>query len=119
MSNEVPPWLREQLARFEQSQQNLQAILAQKQQVEMDLSEVEKALGELTRSLPDTVVYKSAGSLLVKTNRETVMKDLEEQRELGNTRITILAKQENKLKESLTEIRAKIEEAAHNRTQQP
>jgi len=118
MSNEVPPWLREQLTRFEQSQQNLQAILAQKQQVEMDLAEVEKALGELTRSLPDAVVYKSAGSLLVKTNRETVMKDLEEQRELGNTRITILAKQENKLKESLTEIRSKIEEAARNRTQQ-
>ena len=44
---ELPPYIREQLARFDQIQQNLQAVLIQKQQVEMELDETEKALDEL------------------------------------------------------------------------
>jgi prefoldin beta subunit len=117
LSQEVPPWLREHLARFEQGQQNLQAVLAQKQQVEMELTEVEKALAELRKSSEDTVVYKSAGSLLIQTNRDDMVKELEERRELGNTRVTVLAKQEARLRESLKEIQSKLEEAARGRSQ--
>ncbi|HIC84043.1 MAG TPA: prefoldin subunit beta, partial [Nitrososphaerales archaeon] len=37
MSNqEVPPWLKEQLERYEQLQQNLQSILVQKQQIDLE-----------------------------------------------------------------------------------
>ncbi len=114
---EVPPWLREHLVRFEQAQQSLQAVLVQKQQVEMELTEVEKALSELSKAAADTPVYKSAGSLLIKTGKDAMLKELEERRELGNTRVTVLAKQENRLRESLKEIRAKIEEATRGRTQ--
>jgi len=38
---EIPPWLREQLARLEQLQQNLKSVQMQKQQVEAELSEVD------------------------------------------------------------------------------
>ncbi|MEE9585357.1 MAG: prefoldin subunit beta [Nitrososphaerales archaeon] len=114
---EVPPWLREHLVRFEQAQQSFQAVLVQKQQVEMELTEVEKALSELSKAAADTPVYKSAGSLLIKTGKDAMLKELEERRELGNTRVTVLAKQENRLRESLKEIRAKIEEATRGRTQ--
>ena len=47
---ELPLALREQLARYDQTQQNLQAVLAQKQQVELELGETEKALEELGRA---------------------------------------------------------------------
>lgn len=116
---EVPPWLREQLARFEQAQQSLQAIMAQKQQVESELAEVERALSELSKASAETVVYKSAGSLLIKTSKDDMLKDLQERRELGNTRLTVLGKQENRMRESLTEIRSKVEEATRGRTTQP
>ena len=33
---QMPPWLQEQIGKMQQSQQNLQSILAQKQQVEME-----------------------------------------------------------------------------------
>ena len=114
---EVPPWLREQLARFEQNQQSLQAVLAQKQQVEMELTEVERALAELRKTPDDAVVYKSAGSLLIKASKADVLKDLEERRELGNTRVTVLARQETRLRETLKEIQSKLEEAARSRGQ--
>ena len=116
-TQEVPPWLREQLVRFEQLQQNLQAILLQKQQVEVELSEVEKALAELTKMGPDGVVYKSAGSLLVKVNKDDIQKELQERKELANTRSAVLAKQEQRVRESAKEVQNKIDETVRARQQ--
>jgi chaperonin cofactor prefoldin len=43
---ELPPWLKEQLSRLQQLQQNLQAIMMQKQQVEVEVVETDRALEE-------------------------------------------------------------------------
>ena len=45
--NELPPWLKEQISRLQQLQQNLQAIMMQKQQIELEIVETERALEEL------------------------------------------------------------------------
>lgn len=116
-TQEVPPWLREQLVRFEQLQQNLQSILLQKQQVEVESAEVEKALSELTKMGSDGVVYKSAGSLLVKVNKDDLQKELQERKELANTRSTVLAKQEQRVRESAKDVQNKIDEAVRARQQ--
>jgi prefoldin beta subunit len=44
---ELPPWLREQLTRLQQLQQNLQAIMMQKQQLEAESIDIVKATEEL------------------------------------------------------------------------
>jgi prefoldin beta subunit len=116
-TQEVPPWLREQLVRFEQLQQNLQAILLQKQQVEVESAEVEKALAELTKMGSDGIVYKSAGSLLVKVNKDDIQKELQERKDLANTRSAVLAKQEQRVRESAKEVQNKIDEAVRARQQ--
>ena len=117
---EIPPWLREQLARLEQLQQNLQTITIQKQQVEAELSEVEKALEELNKSPESDQIYKYAGSLLLKVKRDDIIKDLEERKEVANTRNLVLTKQENRFKESVKELQTKIEDALRGKTaQQP
>jgi len=73
---ELPPLLREQLARYDQTQQNLQAVLAQKQQVELELGETEKALEELAKASDSEAIYKFAGNLLVRVKKDVVVKDL-------------------------------------------
>ena len=105
---ELPPWLKEQLARLQQLQQNLQAIMMQKQQVEIEKVETERALDELKKTTADDTVYKLAGPLLVKSNRDGLIKDLEEKKELTNTRIIVLGKQESRVKENLKEVENKI-----------
>ncbi len=108
---ELPPYLREQLARYDQAQQNLQAVLVQKQQVELELNETEKALEELGKASDSEAIYKFAGNLLVKVQRDAVLKELVEKKELGNTRKMVLAKQETRFRESLKELQTKIDEA--------
>ncbi len=115
-TEEIPPYLREQLARFEQLQQNLQAILVQKQQVEMESNEISKALEELKKASDSDPVYKSAGNILVRAKREDVLKDLEERRELYGTRSAVLIKQEQRVRENVKDLQTKIEDAIKGRS---
>jgi len=110
---EIPPWLREQLARFDQLQQSLQAILIQKQQVEMEIAEIERAVGELKKASPEETVFKLAGSILIKVKRDDMLKELEEKREIANTRSLVLAKQETRVRENVKSLQAKIDETLH------
>jgi prefoldin beta subunit len=105
---ELPPWLKEQVSRLQQLQQNLQAIMMQKQQVEVELMETERALEELRKTGQEDTVYKSAGPLLIKSNKEDLLKELGEKKELSNTRVMVLAKQETREKDNLKEDETKI-----------
>jgi prefoldin beta subunit len=107
---ELPPWLREQVSRLQQLQQNLQAIMMQKQQLEVETVETDRALEELKKAGPDDAVYKNAGSVLVKAKKDEVIKELEEKKELSNTRVMVLGKQETRVKENLKEVESKINE---------
>ena len=77
---ELPPWLREQVSRLQQLQQNLQAIMMQKQQVEIEAMEIGRATDELKKIGPDDTVYKNAGPLLIRAKKDEVTKELEEKK---------------------------------------
>ena len=109
-AGQMPPWLQEQLMKMQQSQQNLQVIMQQKQQIEMEKIETEKSLEELRKATDEDIVYKHAGSILVKSTKKELIDELEERQELTKTRSTVLEKQENRLKETQKEQEAKITE---------
>ncbi len=107
---QIPPWLQEQLGRLQQAQQSLQSVLAQKQHLEMEQLETEKALEELKKASDDDAVFKHAGSILIKSTKENLIAELEEKKELSKTRSSVLSKQEVRVKESLKELETKINE---------
>lgn len=107
---QIPPWLQEQVGRLQQLQQNLQSIMAQKQHLETEQLETERALETLKKTGDNDAVYKAAGSILVKSTKPLLISELEEKKELANTRITVLTKQETRLKENLKEAETKIRE---------
>jgi prefoldin beta subunit len=109
-AGQMPPWLQEQLMKMQQSQQNLQAIMQQKQQIEMEKIETDKSLEELKKASDEDMVYKHAGSILIKSTKKELIDELEERKELTKTRSTVLEKQEGRLKEALKEQEAKITE---------
>jgi prefoldin beta subunit len=113
MSDEIsklPPQVQERLLRLQQLQQTLQSVLAQKQQVEMEKTEVEQTMAELQKTADDAVVYKAAGSLLIKAEKAKVTQELVERKELLNTRSTVLARQEERLRSQVKEAQTKLQE---------
>jgi prefoldin beta subunit len=106
----LPPQVQERLLRLQQLQQTLQSVLAQKQQVELELTEIEQALSELQNTADDIIIYKAIGSLLVKTEKTKVTADLNERKELLNMRAGVLGKQEERLRSQLKDLQAKLQQ---------
>ena len=109
-SGQMPPWLQEQLMKLQQSQQNLQSIMNQKQHLEIEKAETQKALEELKKTSDDDAVFKHAGTVLIKSTKKELIEELEEKFEMSKTRATVLEKQESRVKETLKEQEAKITE---------
>ncbi len=113
MSDELsrlPPNVQERLLRLQQLQQTLQSILAQKQQVEMEKTEVDQTVAELQKTAEDAVIYKAIGLLLVKAEKPKVTEELVERKELLDTRSTVLARQEERMRSQIKEAQTKLQE---------
>ena len=109
-NQQIPPMVQEQLSKLQQTQQNLQMIMAQKQQLELEQLETEKALAELNKANDDDAVFKHAGTILIKSNKKDLIEELGEKKELAKTKASLLAKQEERLKTGLKEQETKIQE---------
>jgi len=109
-AGQMPPWLQEQLMKLQQSQQNLQSIMTQKQHLEMEKAETEKALEELKKIADDDAVFKHAGTVLIKSTKQELIDELEEKQEMAKTRTIVLEKQETRVKATLKEQETKIAE---------
>jgi prefoldin beta subunit len=107
--SDLPPHVQERLLRLQQRQQTLQTILRQKQQLELELTEIEQALNELETLTDSAIIYKSIGSLLVKTERPKMIKELNERKELLNMRTKVLSKQEDRMQNQIKELQAKLQ----------
>mgnify|MGYP000085428133 FL=1 len=96
--------------KMQQSQQNLQSIMTQKQHLEIEKAETQKALEEMKKITDDDTVFKQAGTILIKSKKQDLIDELDERIEMTKTRSTVLEKQEIRLKETLKEQEAKITE---------
>ena len=107
---QIPPVVQEHLARLQQTQQNFQSIMMQKQQLESEKLETEKPLEELKKAGDDESVFKHAGTIMIKSNKKDLIDELEEHVELAKTKASLLVKQEERLKITLKEQETKIQE---------
>lgn len=108
--SKLPPQVQERLLRLQQLQQTLQSVLAQKQQVELEMSESDQASTELQKLADDAVVYKATGSLMIRAEKTKMIAELSERKDLLNVRVTILAKQEERLRSQLKELQTKLQQ---------
>jgi prefoldin beta subunit len=108
--SKLPPNVQERLLRLQQLQQTLQTILAQKQQVEMEKTEVDQTIAELQKTTDDAIIYKAIGSLLVKSEKSKVNEELVERKSLLDTRSTVMARQEERIRSQVKEAQTKLQE---------
>ncbi len=115
MANELPPQLQDQLAQLQNLQQQLTVTIQQRQQIEFQVKEAQRAIEELERIEEKAPVYRSVGSLLVKTSgRDTVKKQLLEEKESLEVRLRGFEKNEGRLKEKATELQSKVQASVKN-----
>jgi len=108
MSQEIPPGLRSQIAKFQRLQEELQYVLTMKQQWQAQLYEIESALTELEKVPEDRPVYKIVGSIMVSKDKESVVKELKERKELIESQLETLKKQEDMLRKQVEDLDKKL-----------
>ena len=111
MSNlsQLPPDIQEKLSRMQQLQNMLQQLVVQKQRLELELTESDRALKTLEDTPSDAKVYKSAGAVLVEKDKEIVVKELTERKEFLDMRSKVLVKQETNTRERLTQLQENLQ----------
>lgn len=105
----IPPAVQERLLRLQQLQETLQTVLSQKQQLDLEILEIDRALSELEKTSDDTVIYKSIGSLLIRADKAKVISELTERKELNSMRVSVLTKQEERLRSQIKELQEKLQ----------
>jgi len=106
--DEIPPQVQNMIAQLQTVQQQLQMIVSQRVQLEGALKEVENAIQEVEGVDEETPIFKSVGTVLVKSGRSEVLKELNERKETIEVRIRALSRQEEKLRERLQELQNKV-----------
>ncbi len=76
----------------------------------MEKSEVDQTLAELAKTADDAVIYSAAGSLLVKAEKAKVIESLTERKSLLETRSTVIARQEERIRSQVKESQTKLQE---------
>jgi prefoldin beta subunit len=104
----LPPWITEQILRLQQIQQNLQAIMMKKQQIEQEIAETDIILEEIKKLDGDNKVYKRYDNLLIKSKREDIVREFKEKKVTLNTRMLVVEKQKSRVNDNLKEVENKI-----------
>lgn len=111
MSQKIPPKVQQYLKQLDDLQKSYAAVASQKQSIEAQLNEIKNALEELGKAKDDTDVYRIAGSILVRVEKENVVKELEESKELFETRLKVLENQEKRIVEEMRRLNQEISRA--------
>ena len=99
---QTPQQLQDKLAKFQGLQNQIQMIMAQKQQLAMQSNDIENALKELKEQ--EGKLYKLAGPIMVEANKETTEKELTSEKEKLDSNLLIYEKHEKKLTEQLKKL---------------
>jgi prefoldin beta subunit len=87
-------------------EQNLQGFLMQRQTVQVELNEISNALAELKKA--DDEVYKVLSGIMVKSDKSSLIKDLEERKRVTELRMNSIEKQEKILSQKADDLRKEI-----------
>jgi len=96
---------QEKIKRMQLLEQNMQSMLSQRQQFQQQLSEIESAISE---SKDSSKTYKIIGGIMVSVDKDKLMKELEEKREILSLRVKSLENQEDRLKEKAKKMQDEI-----------
>jgi|BEDMetMinimDraft_1075159.scaffolds.fasta_scaffold00045_13 prefoldin beta subunit len=110
LAEKVPPELQAQVVRLQQLQNQLGNLIAEKNVVEGELREINRILESLSTLPTDSTLYKIVGNLLVKFDKATVEKELNERKEFLEIRSKAYQRQESELRKQYEAVQKKVNE---------
>lgn len=95
----------EKIAQLQLLEQNMQTFLAQRQQFQMQLSELDSALENIKGS---NKTYKIIANIMIDADKDSLEKELKQKKEIVELRIKNLEKQEEKIREKSEKLQKEV-----------
>ncbi len=111
MAERLPPDVQQQLVKLQQLQAQLNQVMTEKALLQQELRDVTRALDILKDIPEDAEVYRSSGHLLIRISKSDAEKELNERKELIELRLKTLDKQESLIRQQISELQSKINQA--------
>ena len=90
---EIDEETQKKIQELQSYEQALHSLLLQKQAFQIELSEAENALSEVTKTKDE--VFKIVGNIMIKAKKEDIEKDLKHKKEILSIRLKSIEKQES------------------------
>lgn len=103
---DINPELSEKIQELQIIERNLQGFAMEKQSFQVELNEITNALTELSKSGDE--VYKILGGLMIKSEKNSLSKDLNDKKKILELRISSVEKQEKSIEEKSDKLRKEI-----------
>ena len=97
---------QEKIQELQNYEQTIQSMMMQKQAFQIELSETENALEEITKSKDD--VYKLVGNIMIKSDKTVIEKELKQKKDLLALRLKSIEKQETDIGKEAEELREEV-----------
>jgi len=111
MQTQIPPEIQHKIMQFQEIQERIRVLITRKQQLEVELREIERTLDELKDVKDETPIFKFAGRVLIRVNKESIVKELNDRKETLELHIRTLEKQEAHARKRFEELRQDLSQA--------
>ncbi len=102
---ELSPETQESISKLQLIEQNVQALLMQKQQFQAQLFEIESALKEIEKT---EEAYKIVGNVMIKTDKIALKAELNSKKEIIDLRFKNFDKQEKQLRDKAEALQKEV-----------
>lgn len=104
---EIPEEIKGDLIKLQQFQQQIQVLMIQKQNIQIQISEIENALKEIKEDAKEEL-YEIVGTVMIKRKPDELKVRLSEKKEVLELRLSTIDRQVNKINKSAKEIQEKL-----------
>ncbi len=109
MSQQLPPEIQNLVLKAKQLEDQLRIIMTRRQQIKLELLELESVKEELEKLPDDAVVHKQVGNILIKKDKKTVYEEVNDRRETLQLQDMALEKQETNLRKQFEGVSKELE----------
>ena|SRR3989338_5588623 len=104
--------ISQKIRELQELEQRSQQTLMQKQSFQIELNEISNALDELQKTGDE--VYKILSGIMVKSEKQEILKELEEKKKINDLKINSISKQEIQVNDKIEKLREEITKGMKN-----
>lgn len=111
MSQQLPPEIQNLVLKARQLEEQLRLIVTRRQQIKLELLEIESVKEELEKLPDDSVVHKQVGNVLIKKDKKSIYDEINDRKETLQLQDLALEKQEANLRKQFESTSRELENA--------